>query len=173
MKYYSILLAILLTTSTSLSISQADNSDPAVVAQVDLNKYSGKWYEIARYPTFFQKDCVSSTAEYQVLSDNSLSVHNICYKEDRSTSDIKGTAKIVNANVPAKLKVRFNIFAQGDYWIIALDPNYQWAVVSSAKKGSLFVLARTAPMESGLKSKIILDLKNRGFDAEKIVYDKY
>ena len=171
-----ILLLTLLLASTSCisySVSHEDSSDPSVVEQVDINKYSGKWYEIGRYPSFFQRNCVSSTAEYQVLPDNSLSVHNICYREDRSTSDIKGTAKIANVAVPAKLKVRFNLFAKGDYWIIALDPNYQWAVVSSAKKSSLFILARRQTIESTLKSKILDDLKKRGFVVEKIIYDRY
>lgn len=173
---HTLFLTLIITSFASCisySVSHADNSDPSVVNQVDLNKYSGKWFEIGRYPTFFQRNCVSSTAEYQVQPDNSLSVYNVCYKEDRNTSDIKGIAKITDLKVPAKLKVRFNIFAQGDYWIIALDENYQWAVVSSAKKGSLFILARTAPMEPGLKAKIITDLKNRGFETEKIIYDKY
>jgi apolipoprotein D and lipocalin family protein len=151
----------------------ANENDPSVVASVDLNKYSGKWYEIARYPTFFQRNCVRSTAEYQVLDDSSVSVYNICYKEDNSTSDIKGKATIVDRAAPAKLKVRFNIFAQGEYWIIALDNNYQWAVVSSSNKESLFILSRVAPMAKEILDPILQDLKNRGFDLSKIVYDIY
>ena len=155
------------------SAAHADNSDPSVVAQVDLNKYAGKWYEIGRFPTFFQRDCVRSTAEYQVQPDNTLSVYNVCFKNDGSTSDISGVAKVVDTNVPAKLRVRFNIFAQGDYWIVSLDPNYQWAVVSSAGKSSLFILARTAPMQIELRSRIVADLKARGFDTDRLVFDQY
>lgn len=169
----ALLLISLLTSCVTYSVSHADDSDPEVVKSIDLNKYSGKWYEIGRYPTFFQRNCVSSTAEYQVQSDDSVSVHNVCYKDDGSTSDIRGTATVVDRAVPAKLKVRFNIFAKGDYWVIALDDNYQWAVVSSAKKGSLFILARTAPMDEKLKSKILADLKQRGFETDKIIYDRY
>ena len=171
MKHF--LMVTLLLTSCASFTTKADEQDPTVVSEVDLNKYAGKWYEIARYPTFFQRNCVYSTAEYSVLSADSVSVHNVCYKEDRSTSDIKGEAKVVDPSVPAKLKVRFNIFAKGDYWIIALDPNYQWAVVSGPKKDSLFVLARTAPMQPELLKNILGDLKKRGFDTEKIVYDRY
>jgi apolipoprotein D and lipocalin family protein len=168
-----ILLMTFLVASLSLNIARADKSDPAVVPSVDLSKYSGKWYEIARSPNFFQSSCVRSTAEYQVTSDSSLSVYNVCYKENGSTSDIKGEARIVDRAVPAKLNVRFNIFAQGQYWIIALDNNYQWAVVSSAGKGSLFILARTAPMEKETLNSILKDLQSRGFDLSDIVYDKY
>ncbi len=170
----SLLLIITFLTSCSFfEKSHADTSDPTVVNKIDLNKYSGKWYEIARYPTFFQRNCISSTAEYQVQADNSLSVYNVCYKEDRSTSDIKGTATIVDSTVPAKLKVRFNLFAQGEYWVIALDSDYQWAVVSSSAKSSLFILARTAPMNLELKNSIINELKNRGFETEKLIFDQY
>ncbi len=155
------------------NVSGADTSDPAVVSQVDLNKYSGKWFEIAKYPTFFQRNCIASTAEYAVQADNTLSVYNVCYKADKSTSDIKGTATIVDPATPAKLKVKFNLLAQGQYWIVALDPDYQWAVISSSKKSSLFVLARTAPMETELMKKIISDLKARGFETEKMIFDQY
>lgn len=167
------LMAFFCTACASNNVIHTDRSNPTVVDQIDLNKYSGKWYEIGRYPTFFQRNCVQSTAEYQVQPDNSLSVYNVCYKKDKSTSDIKGTASIVDLAVPAKLKVRFNIFAQGEYWIISLDKNYQWVVVSSSQKKSLFILARTAPMESSLKNNILADLKLRGFDIEKIIYDQY
>ena len=167
------ILVLLFAACVSNTITHTDSSDPIVVDQIDLNKYSGTWYEIGRYPTFFQRNCIQSTAEYQVQSDKSLSVHNICYKKDGSTSDIKGTANIVDSATPAKLKVRFNIFAQGEYWIISLDKNYKWVVVSSSKKNTLFILARTAPIESNLKNSILADLKSRGFEIDKIIYDQY
>jgi apolipoprotein D and lipocalin family protein len=163
---------LVLFSCASLS-THAQNADPSVVSSVDLNKYSGRWYEIARYPTFFQRNCERSTADYQVIDDKSISVYNVCYKKDGSTSDISGKATIVDPAVPAKLKVRFNIFAQGEYWIVALDENYQWAVVSSSNKESLFILARSAPMAAETLNPILEDLKNRGFDLSKIVYDKY
>ncbi|MFS4460681.1 lipocalin family protein [Bdellovibrio sp. HCB2-146] len=151
----------------------ADSSDPDVVPAVDFNRYSGLWYDIAHAPNFFQKDCVRSTAEYQVLTPLSVSVKNICYKANGSSSDIEGEAKVVDPTVPAKLKVRFNIFARGDYWIIDLDPNYQWAVVSAPKKKSLFILSRQAPMDSVLLEKIVQSLKAKGFATEDLVYGQY
>lgn len=169
-----ILFTYMLVLCSCVSLgSQTKDSDPTVVPAIDLNKYSGKWYEIARYPTFFQRNCIRSTAEYQVLDNSSVSVYNVCYKEDGSTSDIKGKATIVDLAVPAKLKVRFNIFAQGEYWVVALDNNYQWAVVSSSDKKSLFILARTAPMAKETLDPILQDLKNRGFDLSEVVYDIY
>jgi apolipoprotein D and lipocalin family protein len=150
-----------------------DNKDPEVVAAVDLQQYSGLWYEIAHSPNFFQKDCVRSTAEYKVLDAQKVSVKNVCFKADGDTSDISGKAKVVNPEVPAKLKVRFNWFARGDYWIVDLDPDYQWAVVSGPKKKNTFILARQAPMEPDLLNKILNSLKARGFDTDSLIFDKY
>lgn len=153
--------------------TETPTSDPAVVKTVDLNRYSGLWYEIAHAPTFFQKNCTRSTAEYKVLSADSVSVYNICYKNNKKHSDIKGVAKVIDASVPAKLKVDFNIFATGDYWIVALDENYQWAVVSGPDKDSLFILARKGPMASALLDKILSDLQARNFKTDNLVYDQY
>jgi apolipoprotein D and lipocalin family protein len=174
MKSKELLLAVLLFSScVSFNKSYADDTDPSVVKQIDLQKYSGKWYEIARKPNFFQRNCVRSTAEYQVIDSSSVSVYNVCYKSDNSTSDISGTAKIVDANEPAKLKVRFNIFAQGEYWVTDLDSNYQWAVVSSSKKSSLFILAREAPMKPELLKEILDTLKAKNFNLDDLVFDQY
>lgn len=148
-------------------------TDPQVVSEVDLNLYSGKWYEIAHAPNFFQRNCLRSTADYAVLSPTSISVKNVCFKENGEISDIEGTAKIVDPAEPAKLKVRFNFFARGDYWIVDLDPHYQWAVVSGPGKKSLFILARQAPMNPDLLANILSTLKSKGFRTEELIYDKY
>lgn len=157
-----------------LNPANANNgSDPKVVPDVDLNRYVGQWYEIAHSPNFFQRGCVRSTAEYAVLTPSSISVKNVCYKANGSTKDITGKAKVVDPSVPAKLKVRFNFFARGDYWIVDLDPNYQWAVVSGPKKKSLFILSRQAPMNDHLLKKILDRLKHRGFKVDDLIYDQY
>lgn len=153
--------------------AMSNNLDPDVISEVDLNRYSGKWFEIAHAPNFFQRSCVRSTAEYAVTSPTTISVKNVCYKENGSTSDIEGTARIVDTSQPAKLKVRFNFFARGDYWIVDLDPDYQWAVVSGPGKKSLFILSRQGPLEKNLLSSILDNLKGKGFNTEELIYDKY
>jgi apolipoprotein D and lipocalin family protein len=167
----SIILSSLLFTS--IPGQACDNKDPEVVPSVNLEQYSGLWYEIAHSPNYFQKNCVRSTADYKVLDEKSVSVKNVCFKENGDTSDISGKAKIVNPEGPAKLKVRFIWFARGDYWIVDLDPNYQWAIVSGPKKKSTFILARKAPMDPELLTQLITSLKARGFDTDSLIYDKY
>ncbi len=166
-KMTTTIIALLITTA-----ALARPSDPAVVADVDFTKYSGLWYEVAHSPNFFQKGCVRSTAEYQVIDASSVSVLNICYKENGKTSDISGIARVKDSAVPAKLKVKFNFFARGDYWIIDLDDNYQWAVVSSPKKKNLFILSRTFPMDQVILKNILLKLKAQGFETDKLIFDR-
>lgn len=172
------LISILLLSISSFGFSsspsyQSLSQDPAVVERVDFNRYMGLWYQIAHAPNFFQRDCLRSTAEYALLENGEVSVHNICYKKNGKISDIKGTAKVVDPTVPAKLVVDFNIFAKGDYWIIDLDPDYQWAVVSGPKKKSLFILSRKAPMDSVLLEQIVRKLQSQGFEVSEFIYDQY
>ncbi len=147
--------------------------DPKVVETVDLNRYAGKWSEIAHSPNSFQMDCKRSTAEYTVLSDSTASVYNVCYLADGTTRDISGVASVTDRATPAKLKVDFGMGPAGDYWIIALDSEYKWAVVSGPEKKSLFILARMAPMDKILLGDILQDLKSKGFDIDSLIFDKY
>ena len=124
-------------------------------------------------PNFFQRKCLRSTAEYKIISANEISVHNICYKKNDETEDITGVAKIPDSKVPAKLRVKFSFYQRGDYWIIDLDPNYQWAVVSAPRKKSLFILARTVPMNAALQQEIISKLKDKGFNTDELIFDQY
>jgi apolipoprotein D and lipocalin family protein len=152
----------------------ADPSDPEVVPNVDLARYAGQWFEIAHNPNPFQIGCVRSTTEYTVISASAVSVHNTCYKADSTTSGIDGTATVVDPAVAAKLKVIFQPLGQvGDYWIVALDPDYQWAVVSSPAKLSLFILSRKAPMDAASLQVIVDSLKERGFETDTLFHDQY
>lgn len=148
-------------------------TDPKVVSTVDLNKYAGTWYEIAHAPNFFQKGCVRSIAEYQVIDASSVTVHNVCFTENGKTKDISGVARVTDPAVPAKLRVKFSFFQRGDYWITHLDDQYQWAVVSAPKKKSLFILSRTFPMDQTVLNNILLRLKIDGFETDDLVFDKH
>lgn len=164
----------ILITSLFISVAAwAAPTDPAVVPSVDLNKYAGLWHEVAHAPNFFQKGCIRSIAEYQVIDASSVTVHNVCFKENGKTRDISGVATVTDAAVPAKLKVRFSFFQRGDYWITHLDEQYQWAVVSAPKKKSLFILSRTFPMDQAVLSDILLRLKIDGFETDNLVYDHH
>lgn len=141
--------------------------------KVNLERYAGLWYEIARFPAFFQKGCRNTTAEYKLREDGKINVTNRCDLENDEKSVAHGTARVVEPETNAKLKVRFegfpsNLF-EGDYWIIKLDPSYSWAVVSEPKGRYLWILSRTKSMDPQLYDEILQDLKSRGFQTDKLI----
>ena len=149
--------------------------DPEVVPTVELNRYVGLWYDVAHSPNFFQKKCKSSTAEYQVLDSQTISVFNTCYQNNGKTSTIRGTAKILNPAIPAKLKVVFEVIfkPKGNYWITELDPHYQWAVVSGPGKTFTFILSRTKAIAPELRASILSTLKAKGYSTDDFIFDQY
>jgi len=140
------------------------------VASVDLYRYMGQWYEIALYPTRFEKGCECTTAEYY-MNEKYVQVINKCKKNGKE-KQIKGKAFVVPNSNNTKLKVQFFWPFKGDYWIIALDKDYNWAVVSSPDRNYLWILSRSKKMEPTLYQKIVDDIVTRGFDPNRIIKTK-
>ena len=121
------------------------NAEPTTVPSVDLQRYLGKWYEIGTIPQSFQKGCQCVTAEYSLREDGQIGVINSCRK-DAPTGKLKlakGRAKIEDKVSNAKLRVTFFWPFYGDYWIIGLDANYRYALVSDRKGKTLWLLSRS------------------------------
>ena len=146
---------------------------PSVVPYVDLTRYVGFWYEIARYPTPFQANCASSTADYTARSDGTIGVLNTCLAADGSVvSTIEGSASVVDPTTNAKLVVTFpGVPFPGDYWIIDLGPNYEYAVVSDPLRLTLFILSRTPTLDQPTLDAILSRLVDQGYDPARLVYD--
>ncbi len=130
-----------------------------VVPSVDLNRYMGRWYEIARYPNSFQRQCVGDvTATYSLLDDGQIKVVNRCRKENGEYSEVEGRAKRAGDDEPnTKLKVRFAPaflsflpFVWGDYWIILLAPDYSYVVIGEPDRKYLWILSRMPVMDEAL-----------------------
>lgn len=140
------------------------------VKEVDIEKYQGLWYEIAKYPNRFQRNCLSSTATYSIHEKGYLIVENRCKKKSPEGKNgyIKGKAFPVKNSNNSKLKVQFFWPFKANYWIIDLDPNYQWAVVSEPKRNYLWILARYPKMDENTYQTILHKLKENGFAIEKI-----
>jgi apolipoprotein D and lipocalin family protein len=143
-----------------------NSSQLQTVPSVDVNRYMGKWYEIASYPQFFEKGCSNVSATY-TLKENYVEVFNSCTKDEGKKS-ILGKAFIVKNSGNAKLKVQFFWPFKGDYWIIDLDKDYAWAVVSDPKQKTLWVLSRTPQMEESIYQSILQRLASKGFDLKRI-----
>lgn len=140
------------------------------VPYVDLNRYIGVWYEIARYPNSFQEDCVGSRATYSLRNDGKISVLNECYDRsfDGRFRSVKGTAWITD-KTNAKLKVSFFWPFSGDYWIIDLGSNYEYAVIGHPERTYLWILSRTKAMEEKVYEEILSRLKEKQYETAKLI----
>jgi apolipoprotein D and lipocalin family protein len=148
------------------------------VPAVDLSRYAGTWFEVARYPNWFQKHCASDvTAEYVLLPDRRIRVVNTCRRNDGSIDKAEGVARLANPGGPtSRLKVRFApAFLSfipavwGDYWVIGLPPDYSYAVVGDPSRRYLWILSRTKTLDPGDYQKAVDAAAANGFDPKRLV----
>ena len=140
------------------------------VPHVDLQKYTGRWYEIAALPQRFEKGCHCVYAEYILNPDGFVEVYNFCRKGGPTgkVSDITGKAFPVEGSNNSKLKVQFFWPFKGDYWILELDPDYQHVLVGSPDRESLWILSRTPVLEDAVYNLIVQQAKSKGFPVEQL-----
>jgi apolipoprotein D and lipocalin family protein len=162
-----LVLTISLLITTFLMQAQTLQTVPFV----DLNKYSGIWYEIASYPQQFQKGCNCTTAEYTLSEKGYVIVENRCNKDSikGKQSYIKGKAFIEKNSGNAKLKVQFFWPFKGKYWIIDLADDYSYAVVSHPNRKHLWILSRTPVMPEKTYQAILSRLREKNFDLGKLL----
>lgn len=139
-----------------------------VVPYVELNKYLGKWYEIAHLPFRFENGCTDITATYSLSKDGNVSVLNECLR-DGKLKQANGKAKVVDKNSGAKLKVTFFWPFSADYWIIDLGNDYDYAVVGTPNRKYLWILSRSPQMDDNLFSQLVESVKSKGFDINKLI----
>ncbi len=152
----------------------------STISALDVPRYMGTWYEIAKYPNWFQTKCASNTsAEYSLQTDASVRVVNRCTMKDGQLSEAVGAARQVgDANSP-KLEVRFApawlsfvAAVWGDYWVIDLDPQYRLVAVSEPKREYLWVLSRTPKVDQKAYDELLARLEKKGFDLRKLEVSK-
>lgn len=146
--------------------------DNSTVKQLDLEKYLGTWYEIARYDHRFERGLVGVTANYSLREDGKIKVLNSGYKNSLSgeKDTAIGKAKIPNPNNPAHLKVSFFWFFYADYFVMELDENYQWAVIGSSSDKYLWILSRTPQINEDLKKELLDKIKKRGYNVDDLIW---
>ncbi|MDH4272085.1 MAG: lipocalin family protein [Candidatus Aminicenantes bacterium] len=160
------IVALLFILAFGFTAADSQQRPLQVVPRVDLNRYLGTWYEIATIPQRFQKDCVAVTATYTLRDDGKIEVLNKCRKKtlDGEIKTAKGKAWVVDKETNAKLKVQFFWPFRGDYWIIELDPDYQYAVVGHPDRKYLWILSRTPQMDEALYQDLMQRIANKGYD---------
>ena len=144
---------------------------PSVVSSVDLNRYKGLWYEIARLPNFFEKKLKCTSATYTLRDDGKITVlnkGNYLTDPQKSTSS-KGVAWIPDKNSPAKLKVQFFWPFSGDYWIMVLDKEYRYVLVGDPAHKYLWILAREKKMDEKTYNMLLGKAVENGYDVKLII----
>jgi apolipoprotein D and lipocalin family protein len=142
-----------------------------LVDTVDVERYLGRWYEIARFQSGFEKDIVGAAAEYSRMKNGKIRVVNSGFKNslDGKYTQVKAVAWVPDPAVPAALKVRFFGLFAADYLIIGLDrENYEWAIVGNNSRNFLWFLSRTHEIDEALYKKMEDIARGQGFDVEAL-----
>ncbi len=159
------------------AVALPDSRSVRTVDRVDLSRYAGDWYEIARFPNRFQRSCAGDVrASYAVRTDGRVDVVNRCMGADGRAITARGVARVVDTRTSSKLKVRFAPAALswlplvwGDYWILGLADDYSWAVVGSPDRKYLWILARAASLTGEPYDRALATARDNGFAVEQLV----
>jgi apolipoprotein D and lipocalin family protein len=167
---YIFILAALPSTGFALGSNRGQVPPPQVVEHVDLEHYMGLWYEVARFEQKFQKGCVGVTAQYALLDGGKVEVVNTCLEEtlQGEKRQARGKAYVADTETNAKLRVSFFWPFYGDYWIFRLGDNYEYAVVGSPDRDSLWFLSRSPRMDEELFKKLYAEMAREGFDMKRL-----
>ena len=169
-------LLLLLAALASTGCTTPSHRPLPTVARVDLTRYAGRWYEIARLPNPFQNDRARAIADYTVQADGSVKVVNTELREDGHSKAIEGRATAVAGSGDARLQVKFGGLAalapsraEGNYWIIALEPDYSVALVGTPSRKYLWLLARTSHLKAATRQRYLEKARALGFPVERII----
>lgn len=173
------ILVICFSAASANAANYRDKSVPiAAVPALDLDRYLGRWFEIARYPFKWEDGCYSVTADYAKKPDGSIQVINSCNKGSVNGEKVtyEGEAWITE---PGKLRVSFvNVpllkgLASGDYWVLYIDPSYTVAVIGSPKGSTGWILARKSKITNAQKERALKALRDNGYDTSKLIYTEH
>ena len=162
------LMIVLLVMISPLVHSQ---TKPTVVASVDLKRYQGLWYEIARLPFFYERKLKCTSATYTLRDDGKITVLNKGHfiKDPQKVDQSEGVAWIPDKNSPAKLKVRFFWPFAGNYWIMHLDKEYKYVLIGEPDLKNLWILAREKKMDENTYNMLLQKAVDNGYDVKPII----
>ncbi|MFG6412391.1 lipocalin family protein [Roseateles sp. DC23W] len=164
MKFLPATVALAIATALAAPLAAAEDAPLPTVPSVDLARYAGSWYEIALLPNRFQKQCVADTQATYRLDGERVEVINRCRKADGQVDAREGRAKAVEGSGNAKLRVSFFWPIYGDYWVLALDPDYRHVLVGTPNRDYGWVLSRTPQMDEATLQALLDRAAALGFD---------
>ena len=173
---YFLLVTFLLMLCIGTPARSAEVVTLPTVAQVDLNRYAGQWYEISRLPMWFERHCVGDiTATYTLRADDHIDVLNRCRTQSGFIS-ARGIAEVPDPAQPGQLRVRFAPdwlawlpVVWGDYWIIELDTDYRWVMIGAPSRGYLWILSRSPSLDPSTIAYLKLKAANLGFAVDPMI----
>jgi apolipoprotein D and lipocalin family protein len=162
---------LLILFSVMIFISAKSQNGPSVVGNVDLKRYQGLWYEIARLPNFFERKLKCATATYSLRADGKIKVVNAgnYITEPEKKTSTEGVAWVPDAKSPGKLKVQFFWPFSGDYWIMYLDQDYKYVLVGDPGHKYLWILAREKKMDDSTYQMLLQKAVSNGYDVSTII----
>lgn len=171
LKKISLLIYLFLGFNFCSSASHSNQPLPTV-SYVNLDRYLGTWFEIAKIPNRFQKNCLASRATYSLNKNGTIKVFNECSQANGEIDSATGKAKVKDKNTNAKLKVTFTPFFgflfAADYWILDLGKNYEYVLVGNKSRKYLWILSRTPTLDSATYAQLLTKAQSLGFDVKKI-----
>ncbi len=165
----NLLTTLFLGLCTTTFCQTIDNS---TITTFDLDRYLGKWYEVARYDHAFERNLVGTTAKYSLRDDGMIKVLNsgYLYTLDGKFKESVGKAKLNKNGKPGQLRVSFFGPFYSNYYILDLAPDYSYSVVGSSSPKYLWILSRTPQLKPEVQSKIVKGLQQRGYDTSKLIW---
>jgi len=163
------IIAALMAHSSCYSNGHMD-IDTSTVKKLDIPRFMGKWYEIARYEHTFEKGMTHVTAEYSLEPDGKIRVVNKGIKNGKA-KEIVGKAKQPDpVEYPGRLKVSFFLWFYSDYYVLEMDNDYQYAIIGSSSDKYLWILSRTPELPKVTLDKLLANIKQRGYDLTKLIF---
>jgi apolipoprotein D and lipocalin family protein len=170
-------LTVLLCLTLGACAGVDSRGDLSTVASVDLSRYVGTWYEIARLPMWFQRHCVDSKAMYSSRPDGAVGVYNECVTKNGVVEHAEGVATVVDIKTNARLTVVFdNWFArlfgssrEGNYWVLDLDPEYRTTMVGTPDRRYLWILSRTPQLEEATYRRLVERARELGYPVSDLI----
>lgn len=172
MKKFVYAVSSMLLCSFFLFSCDSENINTSTVEELDLNRYAGKWYEIARFDHSFERNLTGCTAMYTLNGDGTIKVINAGYKNslDGKYQETEGKARRPNDAEPGKLEVAFFLNFYADYYVLELADDYRYSLVGSKKSKYLWILSRTPQMDAKDLDFVLKSAENRGYDTNKLIW---
>lgn len=166
------------TASSNAEVYRDQSVAIEAIDDLDLERYQGRWYEIARFPFYFERDCFAVTADYALRDDGTLSVLNQC-AEGGVTGSVKSAKGVGWRIAGGQLKVSFvpvpflNKWITGDYWVLSVDADYNLAVIGSPKGKTGWILARQPRISDAERAQALSTLNQFGYDTKQLIFTEH